>query len=74
MPTQKKKGKKVKVIKWRDSQMHITQEPQDTRWEVAIITSVGFVIADDAEKIVLAGDLLGDDARRVIVIPKENII
>lgn len=65
---------KPKVIKWRDSTMHITQEPRNAEWELQIITSVGFVIHEDKEKIVLAGDLLGEDVRRAIVIPKENII
>lgn len=54
--------------------MHITQEARDTKWEVQIITSVGFVIHEDKKIIVLAGDTLGEDVRRVIVIPKENII
>lgn len=54
--------------------MHITQEPRNAEWELQIITSVGFVIHEDKEKIVLAGDLLGEDVRRAIVIPKENII
>jgi hypothetical protein len=65
---------KPKVITWRDSTMHITQETRDTKWEVQIITSVGFVIYEDKKIIVLAGDTLGEDVRRVIVIPKENII
>jgi hypothetical protein len=65
---------KPKVIKWRDSTMHLTQESKDTDWSVCVIESVGFVIHEDKEKIVLAGDLVDDDVRRVIVIPKENII
>lgn len=54
--------------------MHITQEPIDTAWEVQIITSIGFVVYEDKKILVLAGDTLGEDVRRVIVIPKENII
>ena len=65
---------KTKIIKWRDSQMYITQCPKDEGWEIPKITSVGFVIYEDKEKIVLAGDLLDEDIRRAIVIPKENII
>jgi hypothetical protein len=65
---------KIKRIKWRDSAMHITQEPKDADWTVCVIESVGFVIYEDDEKIVLAGDLVDDDVRRAIVIPKENIV
>ena len=64
----------IKEIKWRDSQMHILQESRDTKWEIAIINSVGYVIEKTKTHIVLAGDVLGDDVRRVIVIPIENII
>jgi hypothetical protein len=64
----------IKRIKWRDSRMYITQCPKDEDWEVSEITSVGFVIYEDKNKIVLAGDLLDEDIRRAIVIPKENII
>lgn len=54
--------------------MYIHQEHKDEPWEVCVITSVGFVIEETKEHIVLAGDLLDDDVRRAIVIPKENII
>jgi superfamily I DNA and RNA helicase len=64
---------KIKSIKWRDSKMYITQcEMQDFTPE--IIESVGYVIQEDKTKIVLAGDLINSEFRRVIVIPKENII
>ncbi len=65
---------KTKTIKWRDSRMFITQCERDDDFSVCEITSVGFVIEEDNDKIVLAGDLVDDDLRRVIVIPKENII
>lgn len=67
---------KLKTVTWRDSSLVITQTPVDGDWYVETITSVGFLIHEDKEMIVLAGDLLNDnqDARRVITIPKENII
>lgn len=65
---------KPRVVKWRDSRMYIHQEHRDEPWEVCVITSVGFVIEETKEHIVLAGDLLDEDVRRAIVIPKENII
>lgn len=65
---------KIVKIKWRDSQMYITQESQEINFDYAIIESVGFLIKKDKTKLVLAGDLVGEDYRRVLVIPIENII
>lgn len=66
---------KIRRIRWRDSRLMILQDTQDSpEYTVAIIESVGFVIQEDKDKIVLAGDIVEEDARRVIVIPKENII
>jgi hypothetical protein len=54
--------------------MFIHQESMDCEdFTVAIVESVGFVISENSEQIVLAGDIVDDDVRRVIVIPKENI-
>ena len=64
---------KIRKVKWRDSQMYIQQEPMQD-FQVSILESVGFVIQEDKTKIVLAGDLVDKDFRRVIIIPKENII
>lgn len=66
---------KIKTIIWRDSNMYITQCGVDEKFKVSLITSCGFVVSENKEKIVLAGDVLDDgDLRRVIVIPKENIV
>lgn len=54
--------------------MYIEQQAVDTGWEVKVLTSIGFVIQEDKKQITLAGDLLDEDCRRVIVIPKENIV
>jgi len=64
---------KIRKIKWRDSRLFIQQEPTQN-FDVCVIESVGFVIQEDKKKIVLAGDLVDDEYRRIIVIPKENII
>ena len=65
----------LRQIKWRDSRLHITQTYKEDFFEVAIIRSVGFFIREDKDSIVLAGDVLDDgEIRRVIIIPKENII
>ena len=65
---------KTKTIKWRDSRMYITQISKEEIEDVCIIESTGFLIEEDDTKIVLAGDVVDDEYRRVIVIPKENII
>lgn len=61
-------------IKWRDSRMYMTQCFADDEFAVCEIESVGYVVQEDKKQIVLAGDLVDGDVRRVIVIPKENII
>jgi hypothetical protein len=65
---------RLKTIKWRDSRMYITQCAIDDDFEVCVIISTGFVIKEDKKQIVLAGDIVDRDVRRVIVIPKENIL
>lgn len=65
---------KIREVRWRDSRMYIHQEHKDEPWEVCVISSVGYVIEETKEHIVLAGDLLDEDVRRAIVIPKENIV
>jgi len=65
---------KHKIVKWRDSRLYITQVSKEDIEDVCIITSCGFVIEEDEKKIVLAGDLVDDEYRRVIIIPKENIV
>ncbi len=54
--------------------MFIEQEPISQKWDYATIISVGFILEQDKSKVVLAGDVLGEDVRRVLVIPRENII
>jgi hypothetical protein len=66
---------KIKRVKWRDSCVLRDQQTIDADFDVAIMESVGFVLQEDAKKLVLAGELLENgNARRTIVIPKENII
>lgn len=65
------------IIKWRDSSIYTEQVGRDEPFKVSIMVSVGLLIEYD-DKYVLAGDLVGEgddcDLRRVIVIPKENVI
>lgn len=72
----KNRAGKFVHIRWRDSKMYLTQCHKDDKMEVSTIISCGYIVSEDKEKIVLAGDVVDDpgDIRRVIVIPKENII
>jgi hypothetical protein len=54
--------------------MYITQSSLEEIEGVCEITSVGFVVDERTDCIVLAGDLVDGEYRRVLVIPKENII
>ena len=64
---------KIYRVAWRDS--NIYYEQWDVKWEynVAEIITVGVKLDEDVQKIVLAWDIIDWEARRVIVIPKENI-
>ena len=64
---------KIKSVKWRDSNLYITQTDGEDL-NVAILESVGYVVEDTKDKLVLAGDLVDGEYRRVIVIPRENIL
>lgn len=66
-------------ILWRDSNIYMQQCDQSESFEVEEIETVGMVVKDFfpkfSDSLILAADLVGeDDARRVIVIPKENIL
>lgn len=61
-------------VKWRDSRLYLTQISQDDLTDVAIIESIGFLVEEKEDSYVIAGDLLDEDMRRVIVIPRENIV
>ena len=62
-------------VKWRDSSIYLTQCARDDDFAIEEITSMGELISFDEYQIVLAGDTLSNgDVRRVIVIPRENII
>jgi predicted membrane protein len=64
----------IREVIWRDSRLYIHQEPITEPWSYETIHSVGYIVSEDDEQIVLTGDLIDKDVRRTIVIPKENII
>lgn len=65
---------KIVSVEWRDSTMCMTQCSKDDKFDITIITSIGKLINCTDTILVIAGDILGDDVRRVITIPMENII
>jgi hypothetical protein len=70
---QKKNRGKLRTIRWRDSRLYLTQCGKDDDFAVSTVYSTGFVVSENKRQIVLAGDIIDEDIRRVIVIPKENI-
>lgn len=54
--------------------MFITQIEKDYEFTVCLIESVGFLVEETSEVYVLAGDLVDEDIRRTLVIPKENVV
>ncbi len=67
--------KKIYHITWRDSRRYVYQLDQTKEdFSVCEIDTIGFFVEEDKEKIVLTQDLIDDEVRGVIVIPKENII
>lgn len=65
---------KIRKIRWRDSRMYIAQVGNQEPFDVTVIESVGFVLEDTPDHVTLAGDMVDTEFRRVIVIPRENII
>jgi hypothetical protein len=63
---------KVEVI-WSDSKMYITQSSLDEDYSYCTMSSIGYVIKKNKDILVLAGDIVDDEVRRVIVIPMDNI-
>lgn len=65
---------KIVKITWRDSHRYMYQMEDTLDCEVTIIESVGFLTYKDKNKVIIAQDLIDEDLRGVLVIPKENII
>lgn len=65
---------KIVVVNWRDSNFYIEQCSKDSEFEFCTIKTVGFLVYADSDKLVLAQDIIEEDLRRVVVIPRENVI
>lgn len=67
---------KIIEVTWRDSNQYITQSGKEDNFEVSVITSVGYLVKEQKDFIVITRDDMGqdDDVRGILVIPKENIV
>ncbi len=63
----------VKIL-WRDSAMYNSQGDSDYPFEVSLFTSIGFILRENKDSIVIARDIIRDESRGVLIIPRENIV
>lgn len=64
----------VVKIKWRDSQRYTLQMERIDDFSICEIVTVGWLIEKRKDGYLLSQDLIDDDIRGIIIIPKENII
>lgn len=62
------------LITWRDSRRYTYQMTSDEENSICIITSVGFLVKKEKDRYVICQDLIDDDFRGVMTIPRENVI
>jgi len=61
-------------VRWIDSTEYPEQVSAREDWEVSTMQTVGYVIEETDDYVVLAQELCGKDVRRVIVIPDVCIL
>lgn len=61
-------------IHWRDSHRYMYQMERNEPVEVAIMKTVGWLVRETENEIVIAQDILGEDMRGVEVICAENVL
>ena len=65
-------------VRWRDSQFHFDQQKRESAANsaVAVFESVGHLVHEDEDRVVIAGDYDpgGEDVRQVLAIPRENVL
>ena len=62
----------VYKVTWTDSNM--IHEQTDVVPEVATIETSGFLISDDDKETIIARDIINDEYRSIIAIPKKCVI
>lgn len=67
--------RKAVRVSWRDSRMYVTQTDGDQIEGVCTIHSVGILMEEHTDRVIISRDHLdGDQWRGVLVIPRENIV
>lgn len=66
--------KDIYKIEWRDSRRYLYQMDSKESFSVCTVITVGHLIEEDKEQITLSQDLIDEEIRGVICIPKENIV
>lgn len=61
-------------VTWRDSRLYLGQSEKSDTFEICEFKSIGFEIEDTEDHITLCRDMVDDDYRGVLVIPKENVL
>lgn len=64
---------KIVRVTWRDSHRYMYQMHPTEEVSVTVIESCGYLVSQNKKQIVLCQDVIGDDIRGVIVIPRENV-
>jgi hypothetical protein len=62
------------VCIWRDSRMYVTQISPDELPDICVMKTCGYFCGYTELGVIIARDLVDDDYRGVLVIPKENIV
>lgn len=65
---------KIAHITWTDSHRYTYQMENDEPVHFVTIETIGWLVKQDKNQVVLAQDDIEGDIRGVIVIPRENII
>lgn len=66
----------VHVVVWRDSCAATGWEDRETarRSECSVITTVGFLLADEKDRLVVSGSTSSYGALGALTIPRESIV
>lgn len=65
---------KICKVTWRDSRRYTYQMEATEDFSVCEIETIGFLVKETKQFVVLCQDSIDEDVRGVICIPRENII
>ena len=64
---------KQAIITWRDSMLY-NEQTELQEYPIEVIISIGWLIIEDKDRVVIARDKIGNEWRGVVAIPRENIV